>query len=230
MALLAQKTCRYCGAPEPHNGFFRHSRKAAITRRVCAPCSARQIRELNATMRVECFALLGGSCTDCGEYELEFLTIDHIHNDGHVERATRHPDQIKRAILNGTADKARYRILCRNCNDADDLINRSFFSKSIRNQNRRLRRARLKKEVIELLGGVCTCCSEPNLLKLTVDHVANDGNMQTSLPRGSTDLYSKILNGTVTVSLFQLLCWNCNFSKHLGGGVCIHQRRKGQVG
>jgi len=32
--------------------------------------------------------------------------------------------------------------------------------------------------------------------------------------------------GEVDLSRFQTLCWNCNFSKHLGDGVCVHVRQE----
>ena len=223
------KTCRYCGRPEPDGGFYKHSSITQITRRVCGICSASRVRILNAEMRSRCYIFLGGACGDCGEREHEFLTVEHIFGDGSLERKRLHPDQIKRRILSGELDRSRYKVLCRNCNDSSDLLSRIHTSLSIRNVNRRLKRAETKLQIVALFGGRCACCPVSELQKLTVDHVNNDGN-RLDLPRGSTDLYLKILNGTAPASDFQLLCWNCNFSKHLGGGICIHQRRKEQVG
>ena len=225
--LSVRKTCRSCGTPEPTNGFYKHSRHKSITRRICSVCSARQIHDTNAAMRLRCILLLGGECSNCGEKEYEFLTVDHVNGDGNIERARLHSDQIKRLILSGVADRNRYRVLCRNCNDSDGMINRTYSSDTVRNRNRRTRRVELKHGIIVLLGGRCTCCLESDPDKLNVDHIMNDGFVREGLPRGSADLYAKILNGEANSSLFQLLCWNCNFSKHLGGGLCIHQRRKG---
>jgi hypothetical protein len=48
--------------------------------------------------------LLGSVCVSCGEKTLEFLTVDHIFNDGNVERKNRPALGWKRDILTGKSD------------------------------------------------------------------------------------------------------------------------------
>lgn len=61
----------------------------------------------------------GGLCTCCGEDQIEFLTIDHVNDDGNIERK-----QIKGgwrfyAHLRRLGwPKDRYTLLCYNCNCA----------------------------------------------------------------------------------------------------------------
>ena len=61
----------------------------------------------------------GGKCACCGEKEVDFLTLDHIHGDGGVERKLIHRkgnrDIMSRLRREGFP-KGRYRILCWNCN------------------------------------------------------------------------------------------------------------------
>lgn len=221
------KTCRECGAPESDfpKGFFR--RQDGAVRLICPPCSAKALRSHNRRKRSDCYTLLGGSCSLCREGEFEFLTVDHVHGDGAKERLSLTPDQIKARILKDPSIRSRYRVLCRNCNDSLPPLP-SLKDQSIRERNRRLGRVRLRHDIVIFLGGKCSCCPESRPNRLTVDHVHNDGG-RSDLPRGGADLYKKILNGVALKSDFQLLCWNCNFSKHLGGGVCVHQRSQEQV-
>jgi len=87
------------------------------------------------TIKVEVFDAYGGAvCRCCGETEFEFLTIDHINNDGAAHRRS-----IAAEANNGRGSKTKYRapsgfavyfwlkkhkfptgfqILCMNCNFA----------------------------------------------------------------------------------------------------------------
>lgn len=89
-------------------------------------------------------------------------------------------------------------------------------------------RTKLKREVVDRMGGKCTCCGETEIEFLTVDHVNNDGNTERKAgkfkPGGSYSFL--IVKQQGYPNKYQLLCFNCNYSKHLGNGVCIHQRPK----
>lgn len=222
------KHCRKCGVPESESvgGFLPHSNGKHV-RLICGPCAASSLREHNRRRRVECYSLLGGLCKLCGESEYEFLTVDHVHRDGALERVTMTPDQIKARILRDPSVRERYRVLCRNCNDSLPPPP-SPRSETARERNRRRGRVKIRSDIVFFLGGKCACCPENRPLRLTVDHVHDNGG-KDGLPRGGVDLYKKILNGVALKSDFQLLCWNCNFSKHLGGGQCVHQRSQEQV-
>jgi hypothetical protein len=55
-------------------------------------------------------------CNCCGETGWQFLTIDHILNDGAEERKTLTVTNIKKNIINNNFPTDRYQLLCMNCN------------------------------------------------------------------------------------------------------------------
>ena len=197
-------------------------------------------------------AVLGGKCVWCGEFEKEFLTIDHVDNDGNSERKFGSIGW-KRKILDGKSDISKYRVLCHNCNLGryrldpvhhyadrllagrekkcpvcgvlkDESLFRSGHSRKCLECDRRFRVER-RINMIEALGGVCVCCGLNEWHKLVLDHVHGDGaSARASGQHGGIDLMAAILRGKVNKSDHQLLCWNCNHSKHRGSGLCIHQR------
>lgn len=60
----------------------------------------------------------GHACACCGESTYEFLTIDHVHNDGHLDRKQgfRGPKLLRKIVAENYPD--HYQILCYNCNGA----------------------------------------------------------------------------------------------------------------
>ncbi len=63
----------------------------------------------------------GGKCTCCGETTLEFLTIDHINNDGAEDRrqnGKKSGGKLYRWLIKNNFPKEDYQLLCYNCNCA----------------------------------------------------------------------------------------------------------------
>jgi hypothetical protein len=61
----------------------------------------------------------GGKCICCGESHLEFLTIDHINNDGANERKITKQGtggKLYRWLIKNNFPKDNYQLLCYNCN------------------------------------------------------------------------------------------------------------------
>jgi hypothetical protein len=197
-------------------------------------------------------AVLGGKCAVCGEVEPEFLTVDHINNDGASERRLGAVSW-KRLILDGTADPSRYQVLCHNCNLGKYRLDPVHHFKDgaavgkvrscptcgvdkdesefrVGHTRRCLECARpyqieRRKAMIHALGGACVCCGLDEWHKLVVDHVNNDGFAARALgARSGVDLLAAITCGKLKRADHQLMCWNCNHSKHRGGGLCVHQR------
>lgn len=59
----------------------------------------------------------GGRCACCGEWRLDFLTIDHVYNDGAARRAngeSRGGELYRKLIKDGFPDD--FQVLCMNCN------------------------------------------------------------------------------------------------------------------
>mgnify|MGYP001565151046 FL=1 len=61
---------------------------------------------------------LGNKCACCGEHRRTMLQIDHIHNDGYIERAGKsaYSTRIARKVLVLSDPHARYQVLCGSCN------------------------------------------------------------------------------------------------------------------
>ena len=61
---------------------------------------------------------LGNRCACCGEHRYTMLQIDHINNDGYIERAgrTAYSGRLARKVLVAIDPSLRYQILCANCN------------------------------------------------------------------------------------------------------------------
>ena len=90
------------------------------------------------------------------------------------------------------------------------------------------KRHRLKRklECISAYGGKCVCCGESHIEMLTIDHKNNNGaEHRKTFTSGGGALYN-ILRKLNNPSEYQCLCFNCNFSRYLGNGVCIHEREK----
>lgn len=111
-----------------------------------------------------------------------------------------------------------------------DLDESLFHSNGLRGQYyeckycESFRRAVLRQRAISHLGGFCVCCKQSEPHKLSFDHLYSDGSerRKASLDTPGESFYREILTGAR--SDIQLLCRNCNFSKHQGAGVCVHKR------
>ncbi len=197
---------------------------------------------------------LGGVCKNCGETEKEFLTIDHVSDDGFIQRNQLHSNSVIYRQILSDIQSGKFQILCFNCNIVKALApiqrfnfveggkeckscDRSLSSDAFRKRDggRWLRttckdcesdsRRLVKVQVFALFGNVCTCCSEKRTECLSLDHVEEDGSRlrEEGIHATGYNLYRRILNGTVSADGLQLMCFNCNFSKHIGG-CCIHRR------
>lgn len=87
-------------------------------------------------------------------------------------------------------------------------------------------RKKVKAEVIIHYGGKCVCCGETELSFLCMDHIEGGGNKHRR-EIGRKDLAPWLKENNYPPR-FQVLCANCNLSKHLLG-VCHHQRSVTQV-
>lgn len=70
-----------------------------------------------ANLRSEMIEAYGGKCSCCGEHEHLFLQLDHIHNDGHIDRKENKTSAKLWAKLKKAGwPKDRHQLLCANCN------------------------------------------------------------------------------------------------------------------
>lgn len=82
----------------------------------CESCTKNIARSL-IKLRKKALNGLGGVCSCCGETEFLFLQIDHINNDGHIDRKNGiNSQQLARKVIRENYPSDKYQILCANCN------------------------------------------------------------------------------------------------------------------
>ncbi len=87
---------------------------------LCDVCLNRT-RNRHNIVRLECIMAYGGVCACCGEEHPEFLQIDHMGNDGHIERADARTNGLPQSIyrrLKKQGYPPGFQVLCANCNMA----------------------------------------------------------------------------------------------------------------
>src|SRR6267142_5154280 len=84
-------------------------------------------------------------------------------------------------------------------------------------------RQRIKDACYAAYGGyICKCCEITEKSVLCLDHIENDGykNRKEIGYRGGIGVYLWIVRNNFP-SGFQVLCYNCNQSKRINGGICF---------
>lgn len=84
----------------------------------------------------------------------------------------------------------------------------------------------LKAEVVAAYGGKCACCGEGQILFLQIDHINGGGKKDRDAGLFSATWYRWLKNNGYPKD-YQLLCANCNWGKHINGGVCPHRVAEG---
>ena len=162
----------------------------------------------------------GGKCVNCGEDNLDFLTMDHINNDGSV---------IKRLIpgqrriyhwLHKNNYPSGFQILCFNCNFEKSVINMKLKKHRTTESNVKYRKS-VKLKIMSHYGEKCSCCGESNVNKLTIDHINNDGAEHRRITGNGFHFYMWLKRNNFPQG-FQVLCFNCNCGRHINGGICPH--------
>lgn len=203
------------------------------------------VRELRLTV----LQRLGNRCYCCGESDICFLTIDHIHGNGtqHRKEHARSTYSFLMSILQDSTPHQSYRAACYNCNSAREYIVQKICPHRLSEDERRVavigtglpKHARrrelerlLKTEIFQQLGNKCYCCSESDALLLTIDHINNDGaSHRKSNGKRQRNRYMQLLgirDEGIPTDRYRLACWNCNCARHFAGkgDICPHQDKK----
>tara|TARA_B110000285_G_C14560954_1_gene353472 strand:+ start:45 stop:479 length:435 start_codon:yes stop_codon:yes gene_type:complete len=78
-----------------------------------------------------------------------------------------------------------------------------------------VKRKEMNMAILKKLGNKCICCGVKEWWNLTIDHIIPISKLkETRL--NTYDLYSKILNGSISRRNLQILCYGCNSSKAAG--------------
>lgn len=79
---------------------------------------------------------------------------------------------------------------------------------------------RLRAVVIEILGGKCVACSNPDHRVLQVDHIYSDGAEERRQYANGVTFLKHVIE-TYLEGRYQLLCANCNWLKRATHFECV---------
>ena len=78
-------------------------------------------------LRMKLYDLLGDKCTNCGETDKDVLQLDHINDDGKIDRQKFKGLQSYREYLKyPNLTRKKLQILCANCNIKKQRIREEF--------------------------------------------------------------------------------------------------------
>ncbi len=121
--------------------------------------------------------------------------------------------------------------LCDDCRAYQRAVSKKSRLKNIQTRREtdrvsmQIGRQRSRLEIMERLGGKCTCCGEDRYEFLTVDHVHKNGASHRRelgiKENANASFYRKAIKAEDLTGL-QILCANCHNAKDLFGG-CPHK-------
>lgn len=184
---------------EQHNDWLVNNREKT---RVYVQRYTRQAKQ-------EVFDHYGHRCNRCGHVDEDVLIVDHVNNDGAAHRkVVRNAYSFYKSIKDA-GFPTTFQILCRNCN----------WKKHLDRLNRRKgSEYRLRQLILDHYGHYCNNCKHVDDDVMSVDHVHNDGAEHRKTVRTPQALL-KFIRDTNYPNTFQILCCNCNWKKHVNGGV-----------
>jgi len=103
----------------------KHKKRRKKYRRLWVLKNRKKVNEINRRcgqkLRKKVLFHYGNKCQCCGETQVEFLAIDHINNDGHIQRKNRQGSKnFYRWVVKNNFPKD-LQVLCHNCNIAKAL-------------------------------------------------------------------------------------------------------------
>lgn len=113
------KVCFKCKRRKPVATFRNDKSMRDGKRSYCRPCErvdmARYMREYHRRTRAKVLELFGNKCAHCGFSDHRALQIDHVNDDGWIERHKKFSSIVflRRILKEGTEG---YQLLCANCN------------------------------------------------------------------------------------------------------------------
>lgn len=114
-AINARRRALYAADPEAHRERQRQYKRDQRER--VNAYNAEWSAEYRARLRSEMLAAYGSRCKCCGEPEPLFLQLDHVENDGHLDRKVHRTSTKLFAHLKRVGwPQDRYQLLCANCN------------------------------------------------------------------------------------------------------------------
>ena len=99
---LNNKLCKYC---------FSSSK---IKKGICSLCSSKLKHNYQINLKLKAYRMYGNSCALCRCNQPQYLTIDHINNNGNHHRKSIY--NIYSWLKNHNYPRDNYQVLCFNCN------------------------------------------------------------------------------------------------------------------
>jgi len=178
----------------------------------------KRTKAYNENIKIQAFNILGGcECAECGDINLDHLTIDHIDSSGFIDKKKGlYSKNLRRAIVNGKLPPEKIsnlRVLCfnHNCSRTRGYLDLTW------EEQKPFQRylAKLWKEALNFFGP-CSC-GISELKFLTVSHIHNDGAERRKNGEGaSKDILVSFRKQGWPESLkenYRLECYNCNCSR-----------------
>lgn len=112
-----EKKCSLCKEIRNTKDFPRRNDK--VRRKECRFCINTRTRNKWRELRTEIFNHYGWECQCCGEKIRQFLSLDHINNDGYLDK---NPNGDKKSgkelylLVKRQGFPKKYQTLCMNCN------------------------------------------------------------------------------------------------------------------
>lgn len=115
-AVNMRRRALYASDPEKHRKRQAEYKTGCAKPRVLA-ANRKWCSEYRRRLRSEMIIAYGSCCACCGETVEEFLQLDHVNNDGHLDRKQHKTSSKLFAKLKKIGwPKDRYQLLCANCN------------------------------------------------------------------------------------------------------------------
>lgn len=157
-------------------------------------------------------------CKNCGELDIDVLTIDHINGGGnkHYKEIGRGATMYRWVIKNNYPNNLQ--ILCMNCQRIKVIENKECWYIENRNNKQRNYQCKtnkkIKQEIFNYYGNRCNYCNKNDIRYLQFDHINNDGANNRKLFGPNLYYQLRRQNFPSLESLgLQILCANCNHKK-----------------
>jgi len=225
---IEKRTCKKCGKSFPLDTFPSYGKGRRHECRTCYKSRMAQWwRDKNAGITKPKTDDKERECKQCGNVFLieEFALVYTINSRGvnyrqHTCKNCAREIHAKRQRKARAENPEKYRAI------QSKSWNKN---KEKYNENKRIENKRIKDAAFNAYGGYkCACCGESEENMLNMDHIAEDGSIhrkEIGLVRGKSggnSIYRWLAENDYPQG-FQVLCYNCNISKHRNGGICSHK-------
>lgn len=163
-------------------------------------------------------------CTVCGNRAEDGMVSCRKCLDGQAARQKAMNDRNRR---NGKCSQCgcdRGDSIGKRCQTCIDKRN-EWYQGSTTQSKDKVRRDKNRETVLRHYGGKCVECSESEPVRLAIDHIEGGGNThRKKIGKYGSGFFKWLIDNNFPEG-FQILCHNCNISKHLNGGTYPHKDR-----